>query len=299
MVEDLRQFMESARHLVNRRLGELLPAETDPPEALSKAMRYSVFAGGKRLRPCLTIAAAAACSEMDPESPTDAVLDGAAAVEMVHTYSLIHDDLPCMDDDDMRRGRPTSHKVFGEANALLAGDALLTHAFAVLARRETRFIGRLRAVKVLAEMAGPEGMVGGQVADLEGEHEQHTEEKLLFIHRNKTAKLITASILVGAHLVGTRKSKLTALGRIGDSMGLAFQNVDDILDIVGDEKEMGKPVGGDTRHKKLTSVSVYGLKRAREEAERRLLEVKKDLALFGERGKILESLAEFVVRRKS
>jgi geranylgeranyl diphosphate synthase type II len=262
-------------------------------------MRYSVFAGGKRLRPCLAVASATACSDMDPADPSSTVLDGAAAVEMVHTYSLIHDDLPCMDDDDMRRGRPTSHKVYGEANALLAGDALLTHAFAVLARKEGGSAGRLHAVRVLAEMSGPEGMVGGQVADLEGEKAEPTEERLIFIHRNKTAKLITASILVGAYLVGARRAQLKSLKRIGDSMGLAFQNVDDILDVVGNEKEMGKPVGGDARRRKLTSVSVYGLKGAREEADRRLLDAKKELALFGERGRILDSLAEFVVRRKS
>jgi geranylgeranyl diphosphate synthase type II len=142
-------------------------------------------------------------------------------------------------------------------------------------------------------------MVGGQVADLEGEKTEPTEDRLVFIHRNKTAKLITASILVGAYLVGAKRAHLKSLKRIGDSMCLAFQNVDDILDVVGNEKEMGKPVGGDTRRRKLTSVSVYGLKGAREEADRRLLDIKKELALFGERGRILDSLAEFVVRRKS
>jgi geranylgeranyl diphosphate synthase type II len=299
MLEEIREFIDNVRRLVDRRLDEVLPAETDPPEVLSKAMRYSVFAGGKRLRPCLVVASAVACSDMDPADPSDTVLDGAAAVEMVHTYSLIHDDLPCMDDDDMRRGRPTNHKVFGEANALLAGDALLTHAFAVLAREKDRAPGRLRAVRVLAEMSGPGGMVGGQVADLEGEMIEPTEEKLLFIHRNKTAKLMTASILVGAYLVGAEKAQVESLQRIGDSTGLAFQNVDDILDVVGNEKEMGKPVGSDSRRRKLTSVSVYGLDGAEREADRRLLDAKKELALFGERGRILEELAEFVVNRRS
>jgi geranylgeranyl diphosphate synthase type II len=261
-------------------------------------MRYSIFAGGKRIRPILMIAA---CESVggDPER----VMSAACAMEMIHTYSLIHDDLPAMDDDDFRRGRPTNHKVFGEATAILAGDALLTEAFILLsnpeANREIDPEIIRRVVHTIARCAGSLGMVGGQVVDMESEGKKIDFPTLEYIHTHKTGALILASIQAGALIGGADDRAFAALTRYGEAAGLAFQVADDILDVVGDQAQLGKDVGSDQARGKATYVALLGL----EEARRRALELR-DVALtaldaLGEPAEPLRSIASYIVDRSS
>ncbi|MGD0090091.1 MAG: polyprenyl synthetase family protein [Planctomycetota bacterium] len=286
-------FLEAARQFVNGRLDELLPGPRTTPATLHKAMRYSVFAGGKRLRPALVLAAAEAVGG----APEDAA-PAACAVELVHTYSLIHDDLPAMDDDDLRRGRPTCHKVFGEALAILAGDALLTRAFEILT-----LTPRLEAVpglvRALAQGAGTQGMVGGQVLDLQGEGRPATRASVLAIHRWKTAALIAACCEAGALAGGAAPRELAALVEYGRKIGLAFQIVDDILDVTSSPETLGKTPGKDVRAGKATYPAVLGLSQARREAERLRNAALAALAVLGPRARTLQALGRFVVERPS
>jgi geranylgeranyl diphosphate synthase type II len=261
-------------------------------------MRYSVFAGGKRLRPILVIAACEAVGG-HPER----VLHAACAMEMIHTYSLIHDDLPAMDNDDFRRGRPTSHKVFGEANAILAGDALLTEAFRLLAdplaNRDTAPAVTLKVIEIIARCAGSQGMVGGQVVDMEAEGQEVDFATLQYIHTRKTGALFLASLQAGAWLGGGDEGQLRALTRYGEAAGLAFQIADDILDIVGEPAEIGKTVGSDQARGKATYPALLGLS----EARRRAGELR-DLAIgalepLGPAAEPLRAMARYVVDRKS
>jgi len=228
-----------------------LPAYIEPlqaPETIKEAMLYSLQAGGKRIRPLLLLATLHAFRK-----PVDIGISVACALEMIHTYSLIHDDLPSMDNDDLRRGKPTNHKVFGEANAILAGDALLTYAFQVIADdKNTSPDVKVRLISELAKAAGPEGMVGGQVADLEGEGKTISLQQLEYIHRHKTGKLLQYSIRAGAILGGATEQQLTLLTAFADHLGLAFQIRDDILDIEGEEQKIGKKVGSDVENDKST-----------------------------------------------
>lgn len=277
----------------------LISAKTEPP-VVHEAMRYSVFAGGKRLRPVLCLAAAEACG-----GSWRKVLPTACALEMIHTYSLIHDDLPAMDNDDFRRGQPTCHKQFGDAVAILAGDGLLTHAFQVMADNANvpgvKASSVVETIRTVAEAAGSLGMVGGQVVDLEMEHSKEKGTKrdkvLDYIHRHKTGALIRASLKAGAILSNARPEQIDALDRYGESIGLAFQIVDDVLDIVGDKKLMGKS-GSDQANGKLTFPSVYGLDASREMARKEIRRAKIALEIFTEKGRILSDLADFILHRQ-
>ncbi len=281
---------------MERALEGFLPAEDLPPARLHAAMAYSVRAGGKRIRPILVIAAAEACG-----APAARVMPTACALELIHTYSLIHDDLPCMDDDDLRRGKPTNHKVFGETLAVLAGDALLAHAFALIggnAREEGVGPGAVAEVaRLVGEAASSLGMAGGQAADWLAEGREVTEEEVTFIHRMKTGALIRASVLSGAVLAGAAPGPRAALSRYGESLGLLFQIVDDILNVEGSAAAMGKATGSDARRRKATFPSVVGLPAAKARAERLLAEARKAAAELGNAGATLGGLAEFVLAR--
>ena len=263
-------------------------------ETLEKAMEYSLMAGGKRLRPVLLMAAADAVGKDGA-----AFLTTGCAIEMIHTYSLIHDDLPAMDNDDYRRGKPTNHKVFGDGIAVLAGDALLTLAFEVMLRQEGAAPETL--VTVVSEMsraAGPYGMVGGQVLDIEGEGRRLDLTALRKIHMGKTGALFCAAIRSGAILAGAKEEELAALTLYAERFGLAFQITDDILDVTGDEAAIGKPVGSDVRNEKATYVTLTSLEEAKKLAEDAVDEAVVALDIFGERAAFLRDLALFLLRRK-
>ena len=261
-VRGLRAIFDKLRSEIDAKLNEYLPPEDDPPEPIHEAMRYSVFAGGKRLRPILTLLAAEACC-----GSCEQALPAACAVEMIHTYSLIHDDLPAMDDDDLRRGKPTSHKVFGEAIAILAGDALLTMAFETIARGAPKKRVAATLVEELARAAGSSGMVGGQVMDLAGESAAPDAEFLQKTHLLKTAALIRASLSLGAISCQASKKKVKALGAFGEKLGLAFQIVDDIMDEEASAEELGKAVNKDRQKGKMTYPGIFGIERSRSETE--------------------------------
>ncbi|QQE81297.1 polyprenyl synthetase family protein [Alicyclobacillus sp. SO9] len=280
--------------MVSDYLSQLL-SETQRPAALFAGMNYSLLAGGKRLRPVLCLATVESFAK-DPRT----ALPAAAAIEMIHSYSLIHDDLPVMDDDDLRRGKPTNHKVFGEAPALLAGDALLTQAFSELAGLDTiRPQLVLRMVRTLADAAGPYGMVGGQFVDMEKEHGDGSEADLEFIHRHKTGKLIMASVVLGGLFADVDEPQLTALTEYGLHLGLAYQMVDDVLDVTATSEQLGKTAGKDAVAEKLTYPSLIGI----EETHRRI-ELEFQSALASLRGiglgdSVLYGLAELLVNRQS
>lgn len=268
------------------------------PEAILEAMRYSLLGGGKRLRPILVIAAAAIFG-----APAERVMPAACALEMIHTYSLIHDDLPAMDDDDLRRGRPTNHKVYGDAMAILAGDGLLTLAFEMLARQAAvagvEPKAALRVVAEVASGAGSAGMVGGQVLDIAWETKGAEGETLALIHRLKTGALFRAALRAGAILAGATEADLALLDAYAHHFGLAFQIQDDVLDVVGDTVKTGKAVGRDQKHDKSTYVRRFGLDGARQMARAEVAAARAALAPFGARAEILGRLADFVVDRDS
>ncbi|HKX18491.1 MAG TPA: farnesyl diphosphate synthase [bacterium] len=282
--------------LVESALDRYLPSETAPPAEVHRAMRYSVFAGGKRLRPILVVAGADVAG-----APPETVLLSACAVELIHTYSLIHDDLPAMDDSAIRRGRPTCHVVFGEAMAVLAGDALHAHAFELLARNaEVPGCSPARVVRAIRELTlgiGSEGMVGGQVLDLLAVHAAPGEAEVRQIHRLKTGALIRACLAIGGVLAGANDADLVALDRYGEHMGVAFQIVDDILDVVGESGKLGKGTGTDASHAKVTFPAVFGLERSRRLAADATHEAVRALAPLGARGARLEELAIYLLER--
>lgn len=288
-------WMAAEIDIIDAALDQALPAESAAPQTLHRAMRYSVFAGGKRLRPLLCRAAARAVAGKD----CDGVLPVACALEMIHAYSLIHDDLPALDNDDLRRGRPTCHKVFGEAMAILAGDALLTRAFGQLAQvRPPERVAAL--VEELSAAAGsPRGMVGGQVADIEGERATATAESVKFIHQAKTAALIRASVVLGAIVAGATEAQRQQIARFGEAIGLAFQIVDDILDVTGDAATLGKSVGKDEVQKKATWPAVFGLKAAEEKARALQEAALAELASLGPSADRLRLLAGKMVERRA
>jgi geranylgeranyl diphosphate synthase type II len=271
MSSSLNEYLQTRRALVDATLDAHLPPPDTPPATIHTAMRYAVLGGGKRIRPIMAIAAAEAVGA----DPTP-LLRHFAAVELIHTYSLVHDDLPALDNDDLRRGRKTTHVVFGEAMGILTGDALLTEAFAWLAVpiEGVDPLRQLRAITEVAKGVDSTGMIGGQVADIEETltTKQSTLDELLFIHRNKTGKLLTASILLGGILAGATEEQLAALARYGEAIGLAFQIVDDLLDIEESAATLGKTAGKDVEQGKLTYPSLMGIEAARAEAQR-LLEV--------------------------
>ena len=294
---DLQTYLKERRRLVDEALDRVLPPEDARPPTVHRAMRYSVMAGGKRLRPILVIAG---CEAVGGQA--EHVMPTACALELIHTYSLIHDDLPAMDDDDYRRGRLTNHKVFGDAVAILAGDALLTHAFRLIAgdvdgASDARVIADV--VAEISEAAGTGGMVGGQVVDLESEGKTVSAETLDYIHTHKTAALIRASLRVGAMLAGAKPDALAAITRASEALGLAFQIVDDILDVEGSLEELGKTAGSDQRKQKATYPALHGLDVSRRRARELIEEAKIALAPLGPAARPISALADFIYERRS
>jgi geranylgeranyl diphosphate synthase type II len=291
----LPDFFEADHGIVEAALNSLIPPENTPPSSIHRAMRYSVFAGGKRIRPILCLEAA----RMFNENPEGAVQAG-CALEFIHTYSLIHDDLPALDNDDLRRGKPTNHKVFGEAIAILAGDALLTLAFQTLASMPLEAEKRLAILGVVAQAAGTDrGMIGGQVADLEAERKAVDGAGLEYIHRSKTAALIRASVVAGGIAGGANGADVKRLTAFGENIGWAFQVVDDLLDVEESSAALGKTAGKDEAQNKATYPALYGLEKSRAIASDLEAKALAELADYGERASRLRELAEFFVARRS
>lgn len=286
--------LSDLRQLVDRTLDRLVPTEETPPVIIHRAMRYSLMAGGKRIRPLLCIEAASAVG-----GNAESTAHPACALEMVHTYSLIHDDLPALDNDDLRRGRPTCHKIFGDAMAILAGDALLTLAFQVLSQTPGASPEvRSRLVEELALAGGTVGgMIGGQVFDLEGEHRKPTAVLLESIHRAKTGALLRGSVRMGAIFAGANDVELDALSRFGEHVGLAFQIVDDILDVEQSSEQLGKTAGKDAAQEKITFPAVYGLDVSKRMAAEEKTKAYDALSIFGNRAESLHKLAALIVER--
>lgn len=290
---DLGSYLKARATLVDRALDGFLPRASAKPATIHRAMRYSLFAGGKRLRPVLCLTAAEACG-----GSVDAALPAACAAECVHTYSLVHDDLPCMDDDDLRRGRPTSHKIFGEGVAVLAGDALLTQAFEILAAaKATKRHPVAAMIRELAAAAGSLKLIAGQVADLEGEGRKATRAQLRFIHEGKTAAMIEASVRLGAMSADAAPKSLAALTVFGRNLGLAFQVIDDILDVTQTSEKLGKSAGKDVAAQKTTYPSVMGLEASKREARRLTAAARGALEPLGTRAATLRALAEYLLAR--
>jgi geranylgeranyl diphosphate synthase, type II len=290
---DLQEFLGASTEAVNRALDKFLPPATARPATIHQAMRYSLFAGGKRMRPALCLAAATACGGSEP-----AAMPLACAVECIHTYSLIHDDLPAMDDDDFRRGKPTSHKVFGEGIAVLAGDALLTQAFEIAGR--CKGWSRYSHQKVILELATASGslqLIAGQVADLEAEGNPISARELRYIHERKTSALLCCSVRLGGMSANCTAAQLEALTSFGYHVGLAFQVIDDILDVTQNSETLGKTAGKDTRAQKATYPSIVGLARSRKIASDLTAKAFSALKPFRGRARALECLGEFLLER--
>lgn len=291
---DFTQYLTERQRQVEAALEASLPPAKTKPVRLHEAMRYSIFAGGKRLRPVLLLAASEACGGDSREA-----LPAACAVECLHTYSLIHDDLPCMDDDDLRRGKPTSHKVYGEGMAVLTGDALLTFAFELMAQcRGWERYSLSVLMTELARAAGSRRLIAGQAADLEAEGKEVDEDELLFIHRNKTGALLTSCLRLGGMCANAAPDELKALTEFGNDLGLAFQIIDDILDVTQSTEVLGKSAGKDIAAQKHTFPAVFGLEESRARASRLTDSALAALHLFGENGAPLRSMAEYLLKRE-
>jgi geranylgeranyl diphosphate synthase, type II len=288
-------FFQQDHATIEAGLEKLLPADSTPPASIHTAMRYSVFAGGKRIRPILCYESA----RLFGADPAGAIPVG-CALEFIHTYSLIHDDLPALDNDDLRRGKPTNHKVFGEAIAILAGDALLTLAFQTLANAAIEPNRRVRVISEIASAAGTvNGMVGGQVADIEAEKKAADAAMLEYIHRSKTAALICGSIVAGAIAGGAGDEDVERLRRFGEQIGWAFQVVDDILDVSESSASLGKTAGKDLTQQKTTYPALYGLDKSRTIAAELETKALRELDFYGERGTRLRQVAQFLVARRN
>ena len=295
MAEVLKTYLKDRCKVVDKALNGFLPETRIRPVTVHEAMRYSIFAVGKRLRPILSLAAAEACG-----GDTENTLAPAAAVECIHTYSLIHDDLPCMDDDDLRRGQPTSHIKYGEGVAVLAGDALLTIAFEILAQTPpTKRYDVGAYVSELATASGSRHLIGGQILDLEGEGSdiQLTPTQLKYIHESKTAALLTSSIRLGGMSANATPQRLEALTSYGKSLGLAFQIIDDILDVTQTSEKLGKSAGKDEATDKSTYPALFGLEKSRKEAARLTKKAHDALKLFGKQGQRLHEILDYLLDR--
>jgi geranylgeranyl diphosphate synthase, type II len=291
----IKDALEQGRELADAALERLLPLATQHPVSIHRAMRHSVFAGGKRLRPILCMEA----GRMVAGSLPRGIEELGAALEMLHTYSLIHDDLPALDNDDLRRGRPTCHRVFGEATAILAGDALQTRAYEVLARVQCPPEARTRIIEEIARGTGTiDGMIGGQVVDLEAEHRKPDLATLEYIHRSKTAALITASVVSGGLYAGADGTAVEKLRCFGKSIGLAFQIVDDVLDVTQTSEQLGKTAGKDTAAEKATYPALFGVDESLKKADALVDAALGSLSSFGTRAETLKALAHFLVERK-
>lgn len=292
----LTDILQRGQQCIDQALEKLLPPPTQRPESIHQAMRHSVFAGGKRLRPILCMEAA----HMIAGSLRDGVQELGCALEMLHTYSLIHDDLPALDNDDLRRGKPTCHVVYGEAIAILAGDALQTLAYEVLSRLKAPAEARVRIIEEIARGTGTvDGMIGGQVKDLEAERQKPDAETLEYIHRSKTGALITASLVSGAIYAGAAMPEVQRLRDFGRAIGLAFQIVDDVLDVTQSSEQLGKTAGKDTASEKATYPALFGIEESLRRADALVATGCNALGSFLGRADTLKELAHFLVQRKS
>ncbi|MBN2507246.1 MAG: polyprenyl synthetase family protein [Verrucomicrobia bacterium] len=292
---DLAGFLKTRTERVNRALNRFLPKATTKPQTIHRAMRYSLFAGGKRMRPALCLAAAQACGGRESDA-----LPAACAVECIHTYSLIHDDLPAMDNDDFRRGKPTNHKVFGEGIAVLAGDGLLTLAFEIAARaRATPRYPHARLILELARAAGSRQLVAGQVADLEGEGKSLSVPELRYIHQRKTSALLSCAVRLGGMSANCTPAQLEALTAFGRNVGLAFQVIDDILDVTQTSECLGKTAGKDTAARKATYPAIVGLGPSRRIARQLTERAFRALEMFPGEAQTLRALAAFLLHRQT
>jgi len=291
----LKETLDKGRRLADGALERLLPPAAEHPAIIHRAMRHSVLAGGKRLRPILAMEGARLIARALP----DGVEELGAAVEMLHTYSLIHDDLPALDNDDLRRGQPTCHKAFGEAMAVLAGDALQTRAYEVLSRMRCAPQRRVRIIEEIARATGTiEGMIGGQVMDLQAEHTRADAETLEYIHRSKTAALITASIVSGGIYSGASKEEVDKLRRFGRAVGVAFQIADDVLDVTQSSEQLGKTAGKDVASQKATYPALFGIEESLRKADELVDSGCRALDSFGPQAETLKTLARFLVERE-
>lgn len=290
---DLRDYLKKRQRKIEKALDHYLPKATTKPATIHRAMRYSLFAGGKRLRPILCLAAAEACG-----GKVKRALPLGCAIECIHTYSLVHDDLPSMDNDDFRRGRPTCHKVFGEGIAVLAGDALLTSAFEIVARSvPTRRYDTATLLKEVAVAAGSQKLIAGQVADLEAEGRKVTRAQLRYIHENKTSAILTTAVRLGAMSANANPKQLNAISTFGRALGLAFQIVDDILDVTQTSEKLGKSAGKDIAAQKATYPAIIGIEKSRLEARTLTRRAHGALKVFGTNGKALRELASYLLER--
>jgi geranylgeranyl diphosphate synthase, type II len=292
---DIKTYLNEKKDLIDSYLKSYFTT-TSSPSVLHEAMKYSLFAGGKRIRPILALASHEACG-----GDTKKIVPQAAALELIHTYSLIHDDLPAMDNDDLRRGKPTNHKMFGEAMAILAGDALLTEAFFMMTLADIKIKPSilLKAVREVALAAGHINMVGGQAQDIISEDAEPDGKILEFIHLHKTAALIKSSVRIGPILAGSRKKQLQALTIYGENTGLAFQIIDDVLDVEGSAEELGKSVGSDSRKKKMTYPSLYGIEGARKKANELISIAIDAIRLFSSEADPLREIAGYLAKRRA
>jgi geranylgeranyl diphosphate synthase, type II len=290
----LKAYLAAQQKSVDRALDRFLPKQNVPPATIHEAMRYSLFAGGKRLRPILCLAAAEACGGKISDA-----LPIASAMECIHTYSLVHDDLPSMDNDDFRRGRATCHRVFGEGIAILAGDGLLTIAFEIAARaRPTRRYSMTQIIREIASAAGSRKLIAGQVADLEAEGQPANRSLVRYIHENKTAAMLTTSVRLGAMSADAEAKKLSAMTKFGRSLGLAFQVIDDILDVTQTSEKLGKSAGKDVAAHKATYPAVIGLEASRAEARRLTNAAHHALSSFGHEAERLREIADYLLERE-
>ena len=296
-VLDLKSYLNEKKAMVDRTLEAYMPEPEGPASDVINAMKYSLFAGGKRLRPILCIAGTEAVGGTEKDC-----LNVACALELIHTYSLIHDDLPMMDDDDLRRGKPTNHKVFGEAVALLAGDGLLTEAFKLMTKADlTKHVAPqvlLKVISLISHASGYQGMVGGQVVDIQSEGKAVDFSTVKFIHTHKTGALISASVASGAILGRGNESQLQAIISYGRKIGLAFQISDDILDIEGDTKALGKKAGADEKKGKITYPLVFGLKKSKEIQSELVEAAVESLRAFDHTAEPLRLIAQYIIERK-
>jgi geranylgeranyl diphosphate synthase, type II len=296
MQDSVQEILSGGAELVDQALDRLLPGADQAPVSIHRAMRHSVFAGGKRLRPVLCLEAARMIAGSLPQG----VEELAAAIEMLHTYSLIHDDLPALDDDDLRRGKPTCHVVFGEAIAILAGDALQTQAYEVLAGLQCPAPHTVEIVGAIAQATGTvDGMIGGQVMDLEAEEHQPTAEMVEAIHRAKTGALFRVSLVTGGIYAGGNGDDIERLQEFGRKAGLAFQIMDDVLDVTQDSSQLGKTAGKDVASEKATWPAVYGIEQSVKDAARLINEAFTQLDVYGERADRLKAVARYLVERKN
>jgi geranylgeranyl diphosphate synthase type II len=293
---DVKSIIREGAGLTDQALEALIPSATTVPASIHGAMRHSVFAGGKRLRPVLAVQAAVAVAGSIPEG----IGKLGAAIEMLHTYSLIHDDLPALDNDDLRRGKPTCHVVFGEAIAILAGDALQTQAYEVLAGLDCPPAATVEIIRLIAQATGTvDGMIGGQVLDLEGEHQKPTPALVEAIHRAKTGALIRVSVVAGGIFAGATSGQAARLDTFGRKAGLAFQIIDDVLDVTQDSEQLGKTAGKDLASDKATWPAVFGLEQSQKDADRLIHEAFTALEPFGANAEGLKAVARYLVERKN